>query len=169
MPVVVSDRKPPIINIIDTLSPRRIVVYMKDSAATRERVSAKLAQIYGNKLAAVFKKNNLKITGQPMAWYRSQKAPFYFEAGIPVNKRPAKLVPGVQVREMKPDSVIMAHFFGPYDLTGQGYEALKERLKDTRRTAKGKPYEVYITDPIDKKGKPVDPYRIQTDIIFPRN
>lgn len=169
-PSELNIRKPPIVNIIDTVSPKRIVIYMKDSAANSERVGLKLAQVYGIKLAPVFKKNKgLKMTGQPMAWYRSQKAPFFFEAGVPVNKRPAKLAPGVMVREMPADSVTMAHFFGPYDMTGQGYDAIRERLKDTRRTAKGRPYEIYISDPVDKKGKPVDPYRVQTDIVFPRN
>jgi effector-binding domain-containing protein len=169
-PSELNIRKPPIVNIIDTVSPKRTVVYMKDSASTTERVGLKLAQIYGVKLAAVFKQNKgLKMAGQPMAWYRSQKAPFFFEAGVPVNKRPAKLGPGIMVKEVPADSVIMAHFFGPYDLTSQGYDAIKERLKDTRRTAKGRPYEIYISDPMDKKGKPVDPYRVQTDIIFPRH
>ena len=57
----VNARKPPIINIVDTVQPKRIIVYMKDSAATYERISMKLGQIYGAKLAEFFKKNSLKV------------------------------------------------------------------------------------------------------------
>lgn len=166
--VEVSTKKPPIINIVDSVQPRRIIVYMKDSAATFERISMKLGQIYGVKLAEFFKKNSLKVAGAPMAWYITHKAPFFFEAGVPVNKKPTKQMAGVQVRETTADSVVMAHFYGPYDLMNVGYDALKEWLKDHKRSLKAPAYEIYVGDPIDKKGKPVDPYRVQTDIVFPR-
>ena len=162
------NEKPPIINIVDTVAPKRIVVYMKDSAATTERISIKLGQIYGVKLLEVFKKNGLKATGPPMAWYTTQKPPFFFEAGIPVNKKPGKPTPGVNVKELGADSVAVAHFYGPYDLLHVGYDALREWMKDHQRRATDAPYEIYITDPLDKKGKPVDPYKIQTDIVFPK-
>ena len=104
------DNKPAIINIQDTIAPKRIVVYIKDSAATFNRIALKLGQIYGVKLAECFKKNAIKSTGQPMAWYITRKAPYFFEAGIPVNKKPSKLPPGVKVRELRADSVVIAGF-----------------------------------------------------------
>lgn len=159
--------KPAIINILDTVAAKRIVIYMKDSAKTFERISVKLAQIYGVKLAEVLKKNNLKMTGAPMAWYKSSKAPYFFEAGIPVSKKPAKFSKNVFVREMNTESVVMAHFYGPYSLLQQGYDAIKERMKDEKRTANGMPYEIYVGDPIDASGKPIDPYKVRTDIVFP--
>src|SRR6187200_844313 len=85
---VVEPKRAPVINITDTVSVKRIVLIMKDSAASMERISPKLGEIYGVKLAAVIKKNSLKTTGAPMAWYKTQKAPYFFEAGIPVDKRP---------------------------------------------------------------------------------
>ena len=159
--------KPGIINILDTVAPKMIVIYMKDSAKTFERISLKLAQIYGVKLAEVLKKNNIKMNGAPMAWYKSSKAPYFFEAGIPVSKKPAKFPKNVFVREMNTDSVVMAHFYGPYTLLQQGYDAIKERMKDEKRTANGMPYEIYVGDPIDASGKPIDPYKVRTDIVFP--
>jgi effector-binding domain-containing protein len=159
--------KPAIINILDTVAAKRIVIYMKDSAKTFERISLKLAQIYGVKLAEVLKKNNLKMTGAPMAWYKSSKAPYFFEAGIPVSKKPAKFPKNVFVREMNTDSVVMAHFYGPYTLLQQGYDAIKERMKDEKRNVNGMPYEIYVGDPIDSTGKPIDPYKVRTDIVFP--
>lgn len=161
-------KKPPILNIIDTVSVKRIVVCMRDSAANDERLSAKLANIYGTQLAEVFKKEKLNVTGAPMAWFRNKKAPYFFEAGLPVNKKPAKMPKGVFIRETYADSVVVAHFFGPYELIPQGYAAVKEWMKETKRNMKGIPFEIYITDPFDKKGKPLDPYKVQTDIVFPK-
>jgi len=164
---VVEPKRAPVINITDTVSVKRIVLIMKDSAASMERISPKLGQIYGVKLAAVLKKNSLKTTGAPMAWYKTQKAPYFFEAGIPVDKRPSKTAPGVQVREIGVDSVIVAHFYGPYDLLPQAYDAVKEMLKDRKKRLKSPPYEIYVDDPVDSSGKAKDPYKVQTDVIFP--
>ena len=165
---VTNIQKPPIINIVDTISPKRMIVYISDSASTYERISIKLGQIYGFKLADVFKKNALKVMAPPMAWYQTQKPPYFFEAGVPVNKKPTKLILGAKIKELPNDSAVVAHFYGPYNLMYMGYDALKEWMKDHKKKAVGAPYEIYITDPIDKKGKPVDPYKVQTDIVFPR-
>ena len=160
-------KRPPIINITDTLSSKRIVLYIKDSAASMDRISMKLAQIFGLKLGAFIKKNNIKTSGQPMAWYHSNKAPYFFEAGVPVDKKPSKLPSNIYVREMGVDSVVVAHFYGGYELLPQAYDALKDWIKDHKKTMKGKPYEIYVDDPIDKDGKMKDPYKVQTDIVFP--
>ena len=159
--------RPPIVNIVDTLAPKRIVAFYGDSAAVFERIGMKLGNIYAVTLAEYIKKNNLKMTGAPMAWYLKQKPPYFFEAGVPVNKAGTKAVKGVQIREMKAEKVVVAHFYGPFELLQQGYDAIKEFIKDNKYVANGKPYEIYISDPIDKNGKPVDPYKIQTDIVFP--
>ena len=159
--------RPPIINITDTLSVKQLVLCMKDSASNYDRISLKLGQLYGVKLAAVIKKNNLKVTGQPMAWYKARKAPYFFEAGIPVDKRPRKLPANAFIKEIGVDSVVVAHFYGGYDLLPQAYEALTDILKDRKRSLKSKPYEIYINDPMDKEGKLKDPYKVQTDVVFP--
>ena len=101
-----------------------------------------------------------------MAWYKSQKAPFFFEAGIPVDKKPAKLPAGVTLKQIGVDSVIVAHFYGPYDLTGQAYTVLQDWIKDHKKKAIHPPYEIYVEDPMDKNGKLKDPYKVQTDIVF---
>lgn len=159
----------PIINITDSVAPKANVIYIKDSASTSLRLSQKLAQIYGTKLQAVIKQNKLKTTGAPIAWYRSQKAPFFFEAGLPVDKKPAKLPKNVLFKTIGGDSALIAHFYGPYEQTTVAYDALKDWLKDRKKKLRLPAYEIYVTDPIDKNGKPVDPYRVQTDIIFPHN
>jgi effector-binding domain-containing protein len=160
-------KRPPIINITDTVSVKRTVLCIKDSAATFERISLKLGEIYGFKLAAIIKKTKMKPNGQPMAWYNTQKAPYYFEAGIPVEKKLGKLPSNVIVKEIGVDSVTVAHFYGPYDLLPEAYTALKDIMKDRKKKTKEKPYEIYVGDPLDKDGKMKDPYKVQTDVIFP--
>lgn len=158
--------RPPIINIMDSVAVKRTVLYMKDSAANFELINLKFKAIFGTKLAAVLKKNNLKITGQPMAWYNTTKPPYFFEAGIPIDKKPAKLPANVLIREIGADSVVVAHFYGKYEQIPLAYDALKDWIKGRKKTQKGKPYEVYVDDPFDKDGKMKDPYKVQTDIIF---
>ncbi len=160
-------KHPAIINITDTLSVKRIVLYMKDSAASMERLQMKLGEIYGARLDAVIKKNKLKVTGPPMAWYRNTKLPYFFEAGFPVDKKPSKLPSNVFVRETGVDSVTVAHFYGGYELLPQAYEALTDWMKSHKKKPGGKPYEVYVDDPMDKDGKMKDPYKVGTDVVFP--
>ena len=158
---------PPIINIVDTLAPKRTVIYCSDSAANFDRIALKLGNIYGGKLTEYIKKNNLKVTGATMAWYKKEHAPWFFDAGIPVNKKGAKTVANVHVRELAAGKVILAHFYGPYELLPQGYTAIKDFIKDNKKVAAGSQYEIYVTDPVDKNGKAVNPYKVQTDIVFP--
>ena len=160
-------KRPPIVNIVDTLVPKMTVIYCKDSAATFDRISLKLGNIYGTKLPEYIKKNKLKTTGAPLAWYKKQNAPFFFEAGIPVDKAGTKAVKGVQVRQLQSGKALVVHFFGPFELLPVGYDAVKEWMKENKKTLAGPSYEIYVTDPIDKNGNPVDPYKIQTDIVFP--
>lgn len=162
-------KKPPIINITDTIAVKQIVLYMKDSARTSERIGLKLTNIYDKVLADMITKNKLTRTGSRMAWFRNSSAPFYFEAGIPINKKPAKLPKNVYVKNIGGDSAVVAHFYGPYELSYEGYGALREWLKDSKKKASGSPYEIYIGDPIDSTGKARDPYRVQTDIVFPHH
>jgi effector-binding domain-containing protein len=171
-PVSKNDTTPnsaPIINLTDTVARKYTVLYIKDSAITSVRLSQKLASIYGARLGEIIRKNKLKTTGAPMAWYKNQKAPFFFEAGIPVDKKPAVLPKGVFSRNIGGDSAVVAHYYGPYEEMVQAYDVLKEWLKDRKKKSTSPPYEVYVGDPIDKNGKPIDPYKVQTDIIFPHN
>jgi effector-binding domain-containing protein len=159
--------RPPIVNINDTIATKYIVLYMKDSAAGSERISQKLEKIYGTKLPDFIKKQQLKMSGPPIAWYKTSKAPFFFEAGIPVNKKPAKLPKGIFVKNIGGDKAVIAHFYGPYSITSMGYEALADFVKSNKKKRNGIPYEMYITEPIGKDGKAIDPYKVQTDIVYP--
>ena len=163
----VQPARPPIINIVDTVARKYIIVYIKDTASNSQRISEKLAIIYNTKLPAFFSRNGIKAVGAPVAWYKSNKAPFFFEAGIPVDKKPAKMQKGILVKNIGGDSAVVAHFYGPYSSTFMAYEALTDWLKERKKKTAGLPYEIYVTDPVGKDGKLLDPYKVQTDIVFP--
>lgn len=160
-------KQAPIINIVDSVTPRLLVLYMKDSASSSRRIGEKLAVIYHKKLKAVMTENKLVQAGPRMAWYRSSSPPFYFEAGIPVNKKPGKLPKKIFTKNVGGDSAVIAHYYGPYDLTFYAYEALREWMKDNRKKTSSPPYEVYVTEPYDEEGKFIDPFKVRTDIVFP--
>lgn len=159
--------RPPIVNIVDTFALKYIVLYVKDSAASSDRISQKLEKIYGTILPGFIEKQKLKTAGPPMAWFKSNKAPFYFEAGIPVNKKPAKMQKGILVKNIGGQRAYLAHFFGPYSLTYMGYDALADFVENNKKKRNGFPYEMYVTPPVDKDGKAIDPYKVQTDIVYP--
>lgn len=159
--------KPPVINITDTISEKRMVLVMKDSAASSELIGAKMFNIYNKILPDIIKAQNLKATGPRMAWYKTSSAPFFFEAGLPVNKKPGKLPKNIYVKNIASDSAVVAHFYGPYSMTFQAYEALNEWMETYKKRPAGSPFEIYINEMYDSTGKAIDPYRVRTDIVFP--
>jgi effector-binding domain-containing protein len=160
-------RSAPIINITDTTENNLYVLCFKDSAINTIRLSEKLGIIYGQKIDGIIKKSKISPIGPPMAWYKSQKAPFFFEAGIPVTKKIAKLPKGAYYKKLGGTRVVVAHFHGPYEETVQAYQALKEWLADAHKKQNGASYEIYVDDPVDEKGNVKDPYKVQTDIVIP--
>lgn len=159
----------PVINLSDTSVPGFNAICVSDSALNGKILSSKLAVIYGQKISEIIKKYKLKNTGAPLVWYRTQRAPFFFTAAIPVDKKPGKMPKGMTYRKINNTKAIIAHFYGPYEETGQAYQVLKDWLKENKKKTTGSAYEVYVTDPIDKEGNPLDPYKVQTDIIFPHD
>lgn len=160
--------KAPIINVVDTVETKSVVVFVRDSAATAGGLSSKLSNIYNKKLPKLFADKKMKVAGAPMAWYKKQKAPFFFEAGIAVEKLNGKLPKGFFSKMIGKDSAFVAHFFGPAELTPQAYTALSEIIKDRKKTKRGQPYEIYMSNPFDTTLlKKPDLYKMQTDIVMP--
>ena len=157
----------PIINIADTVAMPLTFLCVKDSAVNGERLGQKLNSIYKQKLAEAIRKNKLNVLGAPVAWYKTQKAPFFFLAGIAVDKKPGKLPKGMILKKSEQSRIIVAHYYGPYTETNMAYQALKDWMVENKKTQNGEPYEVYMDEPLDKDGNPVDPYKVQTDIIIP--
>src|SRR6476620_11797219 len=137
-----TKKRPPIINIVDTVIVPQHIIYIKDSASSSTRLSGKLNELFRKRLPAVFAQLGVKPDGPPMVWYKSQQAPFFFEAGQPVWKKPAKLPKPFLLKTLTRDSAVVAHFFGPYDITIMGYEALNDWLQDHKKKKTGPSYEI---------------------------
>jgi effector-binding domain-containing protein len=161
-----NPQKGAVINMEDTVEIKRMVLCLKDSSKTREGMYAKLVEIYNKKIPDAIKANKLKIMGSPMAWHTMQKTSFFFEAGIPVDKAPTKPGKGMYMKSTGNDSVYIAHFFGPNELTTGAYEAIKEKAKENHKVTSSA-YEVYIDNPFITTTEPLDLYKLQTDIVFP--
>jgi effector-binding domain-containing protein len=152
----------PTITLEQKATPKRTVIYVTDSAASTAEITQKFMKIIPFELGVYLKKNSLQMMGPPMAWYSGNKAPYIFDIGAPVNK--AAAADGrVKIREMDAGNAVVAHFFGPYELSWKAYPLAEAWIKEHNKTADGAPYEVYIGDP----GVEKDPYKILTDIVFP--
>ena len=100
------------------------------------------------------------MAGAPAATYKSQQAPFDFEAWASVNAAPKKAEGRIQFKKIDGGKAVVAHFYGPYEINYKGYDKLMDYIKEKGLTLTGTYYEVYVNDPTTVK----DPYEIQTDI-----
>jgi len=160
-------QKGPIINIIDTVEIKRTILCLKDSAANMEILKDKLSSIFKKILPDAILVSKLKIIGDPMVWYQSNKAPFFFKAGIPVDKVPAKLSKGIFITKTGGDSALVAHFFGPLELLGVGHDALTDMLRENNKKRTSPAYEVYRDSIYLKNNEETNYYKLQTDIVMP--
>ncbi len=158
---VTSTKKPTII-IADTTTAKQIIAYVTDSAASTAAVTQKFMTIIPVDLGGFLKKQSLQMMGAPCAWYNSTHPPFVFDIGVPVSK--AVAAEGrVKIKELAAGKAVVAHFYGPYDLTGKAYTLVNAYIKQQNKIANGAPYEVYLGDP----GVEKDPYKVLTNIVFP--
>ena len=127
-------------------------------------ISNKLGEIYG-KIGTALQEYGLTMTGAPMAFYEDPKdGAFTFEAGMPVDKKPAKaLSKGLIYKETPASEAAIVHFAGPYEKTAEAYPALEKFIKEKGKTVAGMPMESYISDPMEAK----TPLDIKTEVIWP--
>ena len=159
--------KSAIINIQDTVEVSQTVLCIKDSASTIEGMHKKLSTIYNSKLQETIKANKLTITGSPMAWQTILKTAYFFEAGIPVDRTPTKMGKGMYMKNTGADSAVVAHFWGPHDLTKSGYDAIEEKFAETHKIKSTTIYEIYKGDHFPTNNEAIDFYKLQTDIVAP--
>jgi effector-binding domain-containing protein len=142
-----------------TLEPM-MVLAIRDTAVSMDQIGPVLGKNYGQ-IGAFMGQNGLEMARQPMAWYYTDQAPFILEAGIPVNKKPAGVSGRITLKEIPASKAVVVHFWGPYEMTGQAYEKIREWLKKNNKKAMGAPFDIYISDPMTVK----DPYEVQTDVV----
>ena len=102
-----------------------------------------------------------------MAWQLMQNGAYFFEAGIPVDKVPAKMGKGMFMKSTGTDSTVVAHFWGKQDQTISAYSALDEKLTEQKKTKSSDAYEIYRGNYFPVNNEPVDFYKLQVDIIVP--
>lgn len=152
--------KKPVMVVEEITIQPMIVLAIRDTANTMAEIGPSLGKNYGA-IGAFMGQNGLQMAGAPLAWYHTEKEPFILEAGIPVDKKPAASHPDIQVKEVRAANAVVVHFWGPYELTPQGYEKIREWLKKNNKKAAGPPFDQYVTDPTTV----TDPYQVQTNII----
>lgn len=158
-------QKAPIINLEQNNLTRQYIIYKKDSSNNSSSISSKIKKHAEVELPEVIKKLKLEKIGAPIAWFITESAPFYFETGLEVNKKPVNVPKPFKLRVIEPGKAIIAHYYGPYSNTIMAYEVLNDWLKNNNKHKIAGPYEVYVDSPFDDKGKAKDPYKVQTDII----
>lgn len=154
--------KEPTMQIEETTIPQQFLMVMDDSAATTEEIGQKLGTIFG-KIGECAGKCKMENSGPPVAWYNGPNAPWKFAAGMPYKTKCENPESGISNREIKAGKAVVVHFFGPYEMSGKAYEAADAYMKEKNLAASDAPYEVYIGDPMVEK----DPYKVQTDVVFP--
>lgn len=158
-------QKAPIINLEQIVLTRQFIIYKKDSANVSGNISSKMREHTDREFPEVIRKMKVEKIGSPMAWFLTESAPFYFETGLEINKKPKNVPKPFKLRIIEPGKAIVAHYFGPYSNTIMAYEVLNDWLKTNHKVKIAGPYEVYVDSPFDEKGKAKDPYKVQTDII----
>jgi effector-binding domain-containing protein len=101
--------------------------------------------------------------GRTMAFYLTDKPPFVYEAGVEVDRIPARLDKGMRPKKVPGGNAIVAHYTGPYEKMHIAYAAINEWLKKNNREPAGNLFEVYLNDPVSIK----NPYELKTDIYQP--
>jgi effector-binding domain-containing protein len=153
----------PSMTVEETITSKKILVYVTDSAASTAEITQKFMKIIPVELGGFLKKKNLQMTGPPLAWYNGNKAPFIFDIAAQVNKLPPATEGRIKTKEIPVGKAVVVHFYGPYELSWKAYPVADTWIKEHHKIAAGAPYEVYMGDP----GAEKDPYKVLTDVVFP--
>lgn len=145
-----STAREPVMNIEETTTQDQTLMVMNDSAASSQEIGQKLGAIYG-KIGACAAKCKMEVSGAPAAWYNGPSAPWAFTAGMPFKTKCNNPDKGISMKEVKGGKAVVVHFFGPYNMTGKGYEAGQNYMKEKNLIAGDAPYEVYMVIPAQKK------------------
>ncbi len=107
----------------------------------------------------------LEQAGAPFAVYETwdpENDRVIIRAGIPVNKE-GKSEGNVKYIKTEVQKVASVDFFGPYENSGMGHEAMDAYIQANGLTIVGAPYEFYMNDP----STVTNPMEIHTKISYP--
>jgi effector-binding domain-containing protein len=130
--------------------------------ASASTIGMKFGKYFGM-ISEAIAKQKLKPTGPPFSfYYNDSQTNWELDACIPVDKA-GKAEGMIKPGEMKAGNAVVAHYFGAYEGTGAGHNAVQEFVKANNKKIIGPPWEVFITDPMTEK----DTAKWQTDIFYP--
>jgi effector-binding domain-containing protein len=154
--------KEPTFTIEETTTKEQFLMVMSDSAQSTTELGEKLGKIFAS-IGECAGKCKMESAGPPVAWYNGPSAPWKFEAGMPYTTECGHPEKGISVKTLKAGKAVVAHYFGPYEMSDRAYQACEKYIAEHKLTIDGPPYEVYIGDP----GTEPDMYKVQTDVVFP--
>lgn len=155
-----------VVNITDTVFPQTFLVCKRDTAYTVDEINEKLNVSFKTLLPVMAARNGMQITGPRFAWYRNESLPLIFETGLAVDSDKGKLPAPFFQRTIKADSAYVAHFYGPYSGVAIAHQELQKKMRLANKKQKMPPFEIYVDEAYDSLGKPKNPYRVLTDIIY---
>ncbi len=155
----------PVINISDTILEKTNILCVRDSAANQEILTKKLNYLHDTILANALVKYKLKSIGSPVAFYKKKRAPYFFEAGIPVNNKISISSKKFYYKTLPQGKGIVAHYFGPKDLLNIAYGSLDTYITNQKLERTGSSFEIYFPSAASKETG--NPYKQQTDIVIP--
>ena len=95
-----------------------------------------------------------------MAFYHSYGLPFFIDVAVEVNRVPDLLPARIKAKYLPGGNAVIARYQGPYEQVGMAYTAIANWLKEHKKEAKEKPFEVYLNDPWEVN----DPFELRTDV-----
>jgi effector-binding domain-containing protein len=119
----------------------------KVKMATKETITAALAQSYGE-LMTYINRNNLTVAGAPLAIYSDYSEDgFSFSAGIPVEESAIE-DDKLEIRMTTESYALRATYMGDYGAMEPMYGELMELMAFMELEEAGNPMEEYVTDPV---------------------
>jgi len=128
-----------------------------------EEMNRKMSELF-QKIGATTGKYKMETAGSPMSiWHTwNPDGESVMECAIPV-KKPGKLLGEVKMIKTYEGKVVSAIHYGPYETSGQTWEALDKKINEMGYAVNGSPWEVYL------KGheSTTDPAEYVTEIYYP--
>ena len=150
--------KKPTVFLEESLTKPMTLLVIRDTAATVADISQLFQKDYGE-LFTFINKNTL-IPGKVMAFYHSYGPPFFVDVAVEVNRIPGLLTERIKAKYLAGGNAVIARYQGPYEQVEIAYTAITNWLKQQRKEAKDKPFEVYLNHPSEG----TDPFALRTDV-----
>ena len=150
--------KKPTLVLEDTVLYSMVILTIRDTAASQENRSGVFSKDYGE-LFTYINKNGLR-PGKLMAQYYSYRPSFILDVAVEVDKFPTRTTGRIRINKTKDGNAVIAHYKGPYEQIGIAYAAIDSWLKEKNKKTDGRPFEVYLNDPMTVQ----DSSELRTDI-----